>query len=100
MSDHVHDVLVIGGGISGIGTVITLREAGFDDVRILERGDTLGGTWRDNTYPGCACDIPSALYSYSFEPNPDWSHVFARRGEIQEYVLDVVEKYRVAGAAE
>jgi cation diffusion facilitator CzcD-associated flavoprotein CzcO len=100
MTDHVHDVLVIGGGISGVGTVIAMRDAGFDDVRILERADTLGGTWRDNTYPGCACDIPSSLYSYSFEPNPDWSHVFARRGEIQAYVLDVVEKYRVDDSAE
>jgi cation diffusion facilitator CzcD-associated flavoprotein CzcO len=89
------EVLVVGGGICGIGTVIALREAGVDDVLVLERADELGGTWRDNTYPGCACDIPSVIYSYPFAPNPDWSRVFAGRAEIQEYVLRVAREHGV-----
>lgn len=89
------EVLVIGGGISGIGAAIGLRRAGVDDVLILERADELGGTWRDNTYPGCACDIPSHLYSYSFAPNPEWTRVFAERDEIQRYVLGVADRYSI-----
>lgn len=89
-AETVVEALVVGGGISGIATSIRLRrEAGLDDVLILEKADQLGGTWRENTYPGCACDIPSHLYSFEFAPNPDWSRVFAERAEIQEYVLRV-----------
>lgn len=93
------DAIVIGGGISGIGSVIALREAGFEDVLLIERSEQLGGTWRDNTYPGCACDVPSALYQWSFAKNPDWSHVFARQEEIREYVLGVAEANRVDAVA-
>lgn len=81
------EVLILGGGICGIGAAIALREQGIDDVLILEKADELGGTWRENTYPGCACDIPSHLYSYPFAPNPDWSRGFAPQAEIQAYVL-------------
>ena len=88
-------VAIVGGGFSGIGAAIGLREAGIEDFVLLEKADQLGGTWRDNTYPGCACDIPSALYSYSFAPNPDWSRVFARQGEIQEYQLGTADRYGV-----
>lgn len=89
------DAIVIGGGISGIGSVIALRKAGFDDVLLLERADELGGTWRDNTYPGCACDVPSALYQWSFAMNPNWTRVFAGRAEIQDYVLEVAAEHEV-----
>ncbi len=89
------DAIVIGGGISGIGSVIALREAGFEDLLLLERSDQLGGTWRDNTYPGCACDVPSAIYQWSFAKNPDWSRVFSRQEEIRQYVLGVAEEYGV-----
>jgi cation diffusion facilitator CzcD-associated flavoprotein CzcO len=66
-------VAIVGNGFSGLGTAIRLRQAGEDDFLIFERHDDVGGTWRDNSYPGCACDVPSHLYSFSFAPNPDWS---------------------------
>jgi cyclohexanone monooxygenase len=89
------DVAVIGGGISGIGAAIAIRAAGLGEVLVLERAGELGGTWRDNTYPGCACDIPSVIYSYPFAPNPGWTRVFARREEIQEYVLRTAREHDV-----
>jgi cation diffusion facilitator CzcD-associated flavoprotein CzcO len=84
---------IIGAGLGGIGTGIRLRGAGVTDFVILERAPSVGGTWRDNTYPGCACDIPSHLYSFSFAPNPDWSHSFSRQPEIWRYVEDVTDRY-------
>jgi cation diffusion facilitator CzcD-associated flavoprotein CzcO len=81
-----YDTLVVGAGFAGIGAAIKLEEAGFDDFAVLEKSDNVGGTWRDNTYPGCACDVPSALYSFSFAQNPDWSRSFAEQPEIQEYL--------------
>jgi cation diffusion facilitator CzcD-associated flavoprotein CzcO len=89
------DVAILGGGISGIGAAIQIAEQGLGEPLILERAGQLGGTWRDNTYPGCACDIPSVLYSYSFAPNPDWTRFFAEGPEIHRYVLDIVERYGV-----
>src|SRR5690606_6667653 len=89
------EVLVIGAGISGIGAAIRLREQGETDFIVLEKADSLGGTWRDNTYPGCACDVPSALYSYSFAQNPNWSRVFAGQAEILDYVNDVAARFQV-----
>ena len=91
---HV-EVAVVGAGICGIGAAIELRRAGITDVVLLERSAELGGTWRDNTYPGCACDIPSVLYSYWFAPNPDWTRVFAGQAEIQEYVLRIAREHAV-----
>ena len=82
---HVHTA-IIGAGFGGIGQAIKLREAGFDDFAILERASELGGTWRDNTYPGCACDVASHLYSYSFAPNPDWSKAYSDQREILDYL--------------
>ncbi|MCW4355450.1 NAD(P)/FAD-dependent oxidoreductase [Hoyosella sp. YIM 151337] len=90
-----HDVAIVGAGISGIGAAITLSEAGIDDYVILEKGDALGGTWRDNTYPGCACDVPSRLYSYSFAPNPEWSRVFAGQPEIRDYIERTAAEHNV-----
>jgi cation diffusion facilitator CzcD-associated flavoprotein CzcO len=88
-------VVVIGAGMTGVLMTIKLREAGITDVTILEKKDRLGGTWRENTYPGLACDIPAHMYTYSFEPNPNWSHRFAHGPEIQKYFEHVGRKYGV-----
>jgi cyclohexanone monooxygenase len=89
------EVLVAGGGFSGLGAAIKLTRAGKRDFVVIERGSEVGGTWRDNTYPGAACDVPSHLYSYSFELNPKWSRSFSDGWEIQQYLRDVAAKYRV-----
>lgn len=86
---------VLGGGMAGILGAIKLREAGFDDVVVYEKGDRFGGTWRENTYPGIACDVPSHLYSYSFAPNPNWSQRFSPGPEIQAYFEDVAARYGI-----
>ena len=91
----IYDTLIVGAGISGIGLGIRLKEAGFDNFVILEKAADLGGTWRDNTYPGCACDVPSALYSYSFAQKPDWTRAFAGQAEILDYVRDTAERYHI-----
>ena len=88
-------VVVIGAGMAGIASVIRLREAGFTDVVVYEKGDRIGGTWRDNTYPGVACDVPSHLYSYSFAPNPDWTYVFSPGEEICAYLENVARRHDV-----
>ena len=90
-----HRVIVIGGGFAGLGAAIKLKESGIHDFILLEKADELGGVWRENTYPGCACDVPSALYSYSFEPNPTWSRVFAGQVEIKQYLQNTAQKYQV-----
>jgi cation diffusion facilitator CzcD-associated flavoprotein CzcO len=84
--------LIIGTGFSGLGMGIALQNQGVDFL-ILEKADEIGGTWRDNTYPGCACDIPSHMYSFSFEPKPDWTHMWSFQPEIQDYLLGVTAKY-------
>jgi cation diffusion facilitator CzcD-associated flavoprotein CzcO len=84
--------LIIGTGFSGLGMGIALQRQGIDFV-MLDKADEIGGTWRDNTYPGCACDIPSHLYSYSFEPKPDWEYLFSYQGEIFDYLKGVADKY-------
>jgi cation diffusion facilitator CzcD-associated flavoprotein CzcO len=86
-------IVIIGAGFGGIGMGIALKKAGFHDFVILEQSQDLGGTWRDNRYPGCACDVPSPLYSYSFELNPDWSRLFAPQQEIWDYLRRSVRKY-------
>lgn len=93
----VRDVraVVVGAGFSGIGAAVRLRESGFDDVLVLEKGTHIGGTWRENTYPGCACDVPSTLYSYSFTPDAAWSRVFAGQQEILAYLQATAERYRL-----
>jgi len=90
-----HSVVIIGGGFGGIGMAIRLRQAGIEDFVILEKADGLGGTWRDNTYPGAACDVPSHLYSFSFEPKTDWSRRFPPQPEILEYLWHCARKYGV-----
>jgi cyclohexanone monooxygenase len=90
-----HAVLIVGSGFAGLGAAIRLMKEGRDDFLVLERGSEVGGTWRDNTYPGAACDVPSHLYSYSFALNPNWSRSFSPQDEIQDYLRGVAAKYRV-----
>jgi cation diffusion facilitator CzcD-associated flavoprotein CzcO/acetyl esterase/lipase len=92
-----HDVLIVGGGFGGIGMAVQLQRAGVDDFLILERGSGVGGVWRDNSYPGAACDVPSHLYSFSFAPNPDWSRSFASQDEIHAYLRHCAHAYGLVG---
>ena len=86
-------ILIVGTGFAGIGMAIRLKQAGFSDFTLLERADNVGGTWRDNHYPGAACDIESPLYSFSFEPYPSWTRMFAPQAEILRYLVHCVDKY-------
>ena len=92
----VHEVVVVGAGFAGIGAAIRLRQAGVECV-VLEKSHEIGGVWRDNSYPDCGCDVPSALYSYSFAPNPRWSRLFAKQEEIKNYTRDTAERFGVLG---
>jgi len=96
MGDDVA-VAIVGGGFSGIGMAIRLRQAGVGDFVVLDRGERVGGTWRDNTYPGAACDIPSHLYSFSFAPNSDWSRAYSPQAEIEQYLRACVDRFGLAG---
>ncbi|WP_404473418.1 flavin-containing monooxygenase [Microbacterium aerolatum] len=87
-----HRVVIVGSGFSGVGMAIKLKQQGEDSFVVLERESAVGGTWRDNTYPGAACDIQSHLYSFSFMPNPKWSRVYAPQGEILDYIQDCARK--------
>jgi len=91
LPSHVR-VLVVGAGFGGLATAIKLDEAGERSFLVLERGSDVGGTWRDNTYPGAACDVPSQLYSYSFALNPEWSRSFSPQHEIQTYIHQVAAR--------
>jgi cation diffusion facilitator CzcD-associated flavoprotein CzcO len=91
-------VVILGAGMSGICMAIKLREAGIDDLVILEKSPGAGGTWHDNTYPGACCDVASHLYSFSFEPNPDWSRAYSPHNEIREYFERCVDKYALASS--
>jgi cation diffusion facilitator CzcD-associated flavoprotein CzcO len=84
-SEHVH-IAIAGTGFAGLGMAIRLKQAGIDDFVLLERARDVGGTWRDNSYPGCQCDVPSHLYSFSFALNPDWSRTYSRQPEIWDYL--------------
>ncbi|MGP4112171.1 flavin-containing monooxygenase [Streptomyces sp. 4N509B] len=86
MADEHVRVAVIGAGFGGLGAALRLRRVGVTDVAVLERADSVGGTWRDNTYPGCACDVPSHLYSFSFAPTPHWPHTFSGQRHIRAYL--------------
>jgi len=85
--------LIIGAGFAGLGTAIRLLQSGVEDFVILERDEQVGGTWRDNTYPGAACDIPSLLYTYSFAQNPNWSRAYSGSAEILAYIQHMVDEY-------
>lgn len=88
-----YDAIIVGAGFGGMGAAIQLKRLGYENLLILEREDDLGGTWHVNHYPGLAVDIPSATYSYSFEPNPYWSRLFAPGTELKEYAVHVADKY-------
>jgi cation diffusion facilitator CzcD-associated flavoprotein CzcO len=90
---HQLTAIIVGAGFSGLCAGIELRRAGIEDFAILEQADGVGGTWRANTYPGAACDIPSHLYSYSFEPNPRWSHAYSGQPEILAYLEHCADAY-------
>jgi cyclohexanone monooxygenase len=90
-------VVIIGAGFGGLAMAIALRRAGEDDVLLLEKGRDVGGVWRENTYPGAACDIPSHLYSFSFEPNPGWTRAYSPQPEILDYLRHCADKYGVRG---
>ncbi|GII53399.1 4-hydroxyacetophenone monooxygenase [Planotetraspora thailandica] len=89
-------ITIIGSGFAGLCMAIKLKEAGWHDFVIVEKAADLGGTWRDNTYPGCACDVPSPLYSFSFDLNPGWSRMFSPGEEIWDYLRDCVARYGLA----
>lgn len=93
MTGRCPTVAVVGAGMSGMCVAITLLSAGITDVCIYEKADDVGGTWRDNTYPGLTCDVPSRLYQYSFAKNPNWTQMFSRGGEIQDYLRGIAERY-------
>ena len=88
-----HEVLIVGTGFSGLGMAIKLKQMGVSDFLIIDKADSVAGTWRENTYPGCACDVPSHMYSYSFEPNPGWSQMYAPQPEIKDYLERCTDKY-------
>jgi cation diffusion facilitator CzcD-associated flavoprotein CzcO len=90
-------VIIIGAGFGGLGTAIELLEHGITDVTVLEKADDLGGVWRDNTYPGAACDVPSNLYSWSFAPNPRWQRRYSGQADILDYLRRVAEEKGVRG---
>ncbi|MEV6739391.1 NAD(P)/FAD-dependent oxidoreductase [Streptomyces sp. NPDC051104] len=94
MAEHEHvRVAVIGTGFGGLGAAVRLRREGITDFVVLERSDAVGGAWRDNTYPGCACDVPSHLYSFSFAPYPDWPRTFSGQEHIRAYLEHVADVF-------
>ncbi|TVP60452.1 MAG: NAD(P)/FAD-dependent oxidoreductase [Halomonadaceae bacterium] len=92
---RVFDTYIVGTGISGIAAAIQLKKAGVEHFKIIEKASRVGGTWRDNTYPGCGCDVPSALYSYSFAPSSRWTRLFAKQPEILDYLEEVSRQYGI-----
>ena len=93
-SEH-HNYLIIGAGFGGLGVAINLLEDRDADFVIIERAPDVGGCWQANRYPGVCCDIPSVLYSFSFAPNPDWSHTYSSGAEIQRYLADLTDRYGI-----
>jgi cation diffusion facilitator CzcD-associated flavoprotein CzcO len=92
---HVHEIAIVGAGFGGLGMAIRLKQEGRDDFVLLERGDDVGGTWWANSYPGCQCDIPSNLYSFSFACNPDWDRAYPMRDDILEYLRGCADRYGI-----
>src|SRR6476646_2205106 len=94
-SDIPHaPIAIVGTGFSGLGIAIALARAGFK-FTIFERRNDVGGTWVQNTYPGCQCDVPSHLYSFSFAPNPDWSRTYPKPPELRDYLRGCAERFGV-----
>jgi cation diffusion facilitator CzcD-associated flavoprotein CzcO len=90
-----HDIAIVGSGFSGLGMAIRLKQAGMNDFVVLERADEVGGTWQANTYPGCACDVPSHLYSFSFAPNPGWTQTYSPQPEIWSYLRRCADEFGI-----
>ena len=90
-----HEVVIIGAGFGGVGMAIALKRQGVGNFLVLEKGQDVGGVWRDNTYPGAACDVPSHLYSFSFDPNPSWTRTFAAQAEIHDYLRRSAAKFGI-----
>ncbi len=88
-------IAIIGAGMSGIAAVVKLHKAGYTDITVFEKASSVGGTWRENRYPGLSCDVPSYMYQFTFEPNPDWTHRFSYGPEIQAYMQHTADKYAV-----
>jgi cation diffusion facilitator CzcD-associated flavoprotein CzcO len=88
-------IIIVGAGFSGIGMAIRLKQSGIDDFIVLERAPDVGGTWHFNTYPGCMCDVPSHLYSFSFAPNPDWSNTYSPQPEIRDYLRRCADDFQI-----
>lgn len=97
MKNEITRIAIIGAGLSGICAAIRLRQSGFKNVTLYERDSQPGGTWNRNTYPGCACDVPSVLYSYSFALNPSWTKRYATQPEILEYIQNCIDRYQLDG---
>src|SRR3978361_2136679 len=89
------EIVIVGAGVAGIGAGIALRKEGCTDFVVLEKADEVGGTWRDHTYPGLTVDVPSLIYSFSFEPKPDWSSLWATQAELLDYLRECTDKYGV-----
>ena len=95
-SEPAHaEVVIVGAGFAGLGMAIRLKQAGIESFVVVERADDVGGTWRDNTYPGCMCDVPSHLYSFSFAPHPDWTCTYPRQSEIWDYLRGCADRFGV-----
>ncbi|MEQ9544527.1 MAG: NAD(P)/FAD-dependent oxidoreductase [Marinobacter sp.] len=94
-ADTVYDTFIVGAGISGLATAIKLKKTGYHNFKIIEKASRVGGTWRENTYPGCGCDVPSSLYSYSFAPSSQWSNLFAKQPEILDYLENVSDDFGI-----
>ena len=92
ITQHVR-IAIVGTGFAGLGLAIQLKQAGIEDFVVLERADDVGGTWQANTYPGCQCDVPSHLYSFSFAPNPAWTRTYSRQPEIWRYLRDLTDRH-------
>ena len=88
-------VAILGAGFGGLGMAIRLKQTGVEDFVVFERDEEVGGTWWANTYPGCQCDVPSHLYSYSFALNPEWTRTYPLQPEIRDYLRDCADRYGV-----
>ncbi len=94
-SEKVYDVIILGAGISGLGMAHNLLKENKSSFVILERNEGVGGTWRENTYPGLCCDVPSHFYSFSFAMNPDWSKTYPEQYEILDYLENITDRLKI-----
>src|SRR3954463_9649525 len=92
---HDTDIAIVGAGFGGLAAAIRLKQEGIEDFVVLQRRGDVGGTWSANTYPGCQCDVPSNLYSFSFAPKPDWTHSYPEQPQILDYLHDCAERFGV-----